>query len=188
MAYVYQHTRKSDGTIFYVGIGKCEITFKRANTSCRRNKLWHSIVNNHGYNVEILHSGIDIEECKAIEISMIKSLGRIDKSTGILCNMTDGGDGYTNPSKEALIIRSKQHKGKTIPLSQRIAISNGMKRFRQTEIGKAKAITKGRSIKVIHLESGKEFNSIKDMCEGMKLSRFNCYKSIKIVNNIFRKI
>jgi hypothetical protein len=87
--YVYLHFRKTDGSVFYVGRG-CR---NRANSSYRRSKYWRNIVNKNGLGVIKLVENITSEEANRLESEIIKFYGRIDLQTGILINMTDGGDG-----------------------------------------------------------------------------------------------
>ena len=109
MAIVYKHFRKDNKELFYVGIG---INKKRAYSNRSRNSLWHNIVNKNGYFVEIYKDNIHIEEAKKIEIKLIQQFGRLDNKTGILCNMTDGGDGSVNMSNETKLNISNSLKGK----------------------------------------------------------------------------
>jgi hypothetical protein len=90
MGVVYQHRRNDTNEIFYVGIGRNN---KRPHSKSRRNIIWKNIVNKHGYTVEILHEDLSFDECKEIERELISIHGRKDLGTGILCNLTDGGDG-----------------------------------------------------------------------------------------------
>ena len=91
MGVVYQHRRNDTNEIFYVGIGRDK---KRPYEKRKgRNKYWRNIVNKHGYTVEILHEDLSFDECKEIERELISIHGRKDLGTGILCNLTDGGDG-----------------------------------------------------------------------------------------------
>ena len=108
MAIVYQHIRKDNNQIFYVGIGKSE---KRAYDKIRRYKPWKDLTKNHDFYVEITHRDICWEEACAIERYLIAFYGRRDLGTGCLVNMTDGGDGTKNLSQES---RSKMavNKGK----------------------------------------------------------------------------
>jgi hypothetical protein len=94
MAIVYIHRKKdiedSFLNVFYVGIGNFG---KRAYQTCNRNKYWHNIVKKHGYYIEITHTDIIWEEACSIEKYLIAFYGRHNKKEGLLCNLTDGGDG-----------------------------------------------------------------------------------------------
>lgn len=89
--YVYFHKKADDGVIFYVGVG----TGRRAYRESNRSQFWKRIVDKHGYTIEFPHINISQEEAKVLEIHYISVYGRIDRGTGTLCNMTDGGDGRT---------------------------------------------------------------------------------------------
>lgn len=109
MAIVYIHLKKTDRSIFYVGIGTEE---KRAYCKYQRRPIWDRIVKKYGYIVEIVCRDITWDAACKIEQFLIKQYGRIDNETGILANMTDGGDGTLGQlaSKET---REKQRKAKT---------------------------------------------------------------------------
>lgn len=94
MAYVYQHIREDSNTIFYIGIGENDKNnFKRAYSKYDRNKYWRNITNKISWKVEILHKNLTWEQACALEINYIQKYGRVDLQTGLLCNMTDGGNG-----------------------------------------------------------------------------------------------
>lgn len=97
MAVVYTHTRLDNNKVFYVGIG----TKKRAFDRGSRNKYWYSVVNKHGYKVDITHEDVCWEEACSIEKYLIAFYGRADLKLGTLVNMTDGGDGTINKSEES---------------------------------------------------------------------------------------
>jgi hypothetical protein len=90
MAIVYQHIRLDTNEVFYIGIGK---SVKRAFSKYNRNRFWKSIVKKTEYNVEILHNNLSEDEAKKLEMFYIDKYGRRDNGSGILCNLTDGGDG-----------------------------------------------------------------------------------------------
>ena len=102
---LYFHRRKDTGKVFYVGVGNLE----RAKAKDNRNQYWHNIVNKVGYDIEIVHTDLTWEEASVLERQYIKEFGRRDLGLGNLVNMTDGGEGQKNPSKET---REKQRKGK----------------------------------------------------------------------------
>lgn len=120
MAVVYLHKAKDTDVIFYVGIGRTE---KRAYSRAVRNKLWLHVVQKHDYVVEILHTDMSWEEACNMEKSLIKKYGRRDNGTGILANMTDGGDGTANLSAESLMKISETSKGRAKTLEQRRRLS-----------------------------------------------------------------
>jgi hypothetical protein len=79
---------------FYVGIGSDSSEFyKRANNKTKRNEYWKKIVEKSGYRVDILVDGLTRSEALEKEIEFIKIYGRVNINTGILCNLTDGGEG-----------------------------------------------------------------------------------------------
>lgn len=97
---VYRHRRLDTNEIFYVGIGNIKRPYcKRRNT---RGKFWYHITDKTEYIPEILFKNLTWEDAKDLEIFLISIYGRRDNKTGILCNMTDGGDGGTGciPSLE----------------------------------------------------------------------------------------
>ena len=110
MAILYRHIRLDKDEPFYIGIGKDE---SRAYSKRNRTKYWHNITNK-GYDIEILFDDLSYDDAKLKEIEFIKLYGRIDLGTGILCNMTDGGDGSNGfkHSKEALIKIGEKSKGR----------------------------------------------------------------------------
>lgn len=95
MAYVYGHKKIEDNQFFYIGIGS-DLHYKRANEKTRRSEFWKRIAKKYKYQVVIICDNISYDEAKNKEIELIKLYGRLDNNTGILCNMTDGGDGTKN--------------------------------------------------------------------------------------------
>lgn len=91
---------------FYVGMGS-GYRFRRHVTNYEIEWNYNTIKN--GKIKHLIESGIDPlkyvvfykeniskEEASIIEQELIKKLGRINTKTGILSNMTDGGDGWNN--------------------------------------------------------------------------------------------
>lgn len=96
MAIVYQHRRKDNGEVFYVGIGKNE---KRAYSKSSRGKFWLDYTSKYQYEVVVSHRDIIWEEACSIEKYLICFYGRRDLGLGSLVNITDGGDGLINASE-----------------------------------------------------------------------------------------
>lgn len=97
--YLYRHIRLDKNEPFYIGIGtKNKQDFKyghyhRANQVKGRGEIWNKIVAKTNYEVEILLESNDYKFIKQKEIEFISLYGRKDLRTGILANLTKGGDG-----------------------------------------------------------------------------------------------
>jgi len=100
--YLYRHIRLDKNEPFYIGIGTkpnkrygvISTEYRRAFEKDRSN-LWKKIYNKteEKYEVEILLESDDYEFIKQKEIEFIALYGRINNKTGILANLTDGGEG-----------------------------------------------------------------------------------------------
>ena len=90
--YTYAYLRKDDRTPYYVGKG-CG---KRAYESSHNVK-----VPDDNDRIIFLKQNLTEEEAFNHEKYMIAVLGRKDLGTGILRNMSDGGEGHSNPSPES---------------------------------------------------------------------------------------
>ena len=93
MPYVYVHHRKSDSTIFYIGVSTIDSDyFTRSKSKKSRNKDWYKIVKEHGFTSEVVIKNVSLNAAYQAEREYIKFFGRLDLGTGILCNKSDGGD------------------------------------------------------------------------------------------------
>jgi len=106
MAIVYAHRKKTDNTVFYIGIGN---SYKRAQRCANRNTHWSRVYNKYGRTIELIESDVSIEQAKELEIFLIDLIGLPN-----LCNQTLGGEGafglkHTKESREKM---SKANKGK----------------------------------------------------------------------------
>lgn len=112
MAYVYRHIRLDTNQPFYIGMGT-DADYKRAYVRRRKNKFWHNIINKTTYEVEIIYDELTLEEAHKKEIEFIALYGRRNINTGILVNLTDGGEGNLGwiPTPEVREKISKANKG-----------------------------------------------------------------------------
>ncbi len=113
MAYLYRHIRLDTNEVFYIGIGSDEAgLYERAYSKHGRSKYWGKIITKSAYEIDIVLNDLTWEEACIKEIEFIKLYGRKDLNEGTLCNLTDGGEGVINPSKESRKKMSNSHKGK----------------------------------------------------------------------------
>lgn len=147
MAYVYKHIRPDTNEVFYIGIG---IEKERINSNRSRNKFWKNIVNKHGIIREIIEDDLTWNMAVIREQYWIKFYGRKNNGTGILCNMTNGGEGSYGRilSNETKIKISESNKGKKCTEETKIKISEGNK-------GKSKPKPKNFGEKMKLIVSGK---------------------------------
>lgn len=117
MYYLYRHIRLDKNEPFYIGIGTIQIIenkyhyYSRSKEKSNRNIIWNRIVAKTKYKIDILLESEDYDFIKQKEIEFIKLYGRIDLKTGILANMTDGGEGCLNISPESLLRRNQKLTG-----------------------------------------------------------------------------
>jgi hypothetical protein len=94
--YTYAYLRE-DRTPYYVGKG----TGKRAYSKHQKSKIKGGyFIPPEKNRILILKQNLTEEDAFKHEIYMIAVLGRKDNGTGILRNLTDGGEGVSNPSEE----------------------------------------------------------------------------------------
>lgn len=85
--YVYTHNKLSDGSCFYIGIGKNARVY---DGGAKRNKFWQSVVSNEqGFSYNILINGITKSKALKIEQDFISQIG-INNLSNIM------GDGQGN--------------------------------------------------------------------------------------------
>lgn len=87
--YLYAHYATDSSVPFYIGVG----TKLRAYDCKKRSVLWKRYMKKHGLVVKILQENLDKETAMSKEKQLIQEYGRINKGTGSLVNLTDGGEG-----------------------------------------------------------------------------------------------
>lgn len=133
--YVYIHRKATTGEIFYVGKG-CE---NRA-YEFGRNFHWDNTAKKHGFSVEIVQSHLQEWYAFELEMNLISFYGRKDLGFGPLVNLTDGGEGGSNPSQESRNLMSLSRIGNTNAL--------GYKHTDETKIRLSLAVEKQRVSKI----------------------------------------
>jgi|CryBogDrversion2_11_1035321.scaffolds.fasta_scaffold13739_3 hypothetical protein len=129
--YVYQYLRK-DGTPYYIGKG----SGRRAYAGCR------TIPKPKDKNlIQIIAHKLSELESFLLETKLIKHYGRIDLGTGILRNLTNGGEGASNVANKVA-----WNKGKKQSLEHNQKISNSLKGKSKSDesVRKMKEKLKGR--------------------------------------------
>lgn len=96
--YVYIHYTKDTKEIFYVGKGKNN----RAYSKAQRNKFWWNIVNKHGYNCKILYSCLSEEKAFLLEKELIKNLKSLNLARANIHEGGTGGDTMKYASSEEI--------------------------------------------------------------------------------------
>lgn len=128
MAYVYQHIRLDKNEPFYIGIGTSEY-YNRARRKKGRNKIWQRISNKTSIEVQILFDNLSWEEACQKEKELIAKYGRLNNKTGILANLTDGGEGNVGAvlSLEHRQAVGEANKRRVFTAEQRAAMGERMK-------------------------------------------------------------
>ena len=173
MAYVYRHIRLDKNEPFYIGIGS-DKTYYRSKDLKKRNKIWKDIVNKTSYEIEIIFDNLSWKEACLKEIEFITLYGRLSNKTGCLANISLGGDGYLDPSKEVREKLSKSKLGNKNPMYK--------KQFTEEHINKLKISRKGRSPipakSLINIVTNEKFDNIYKAAEYYNITHRALYKRI----------
>jgi hypothetical protein len=118
--YTYAYLRE-DGTPYYIGKGCGERIKQKSNRNCQKPKNKSQII--------FLKQNLSEEEAFKHEVYMIAIFGRKDLGTGILRNLTDGGEGSSGAirSPELREKISTSMKGRTLSDEHRKKLSESLK-------------------------------------------------------------
>lgn len=123
--YVYLDTRKRGRYVyddlefeyepFYIGQGtkyRYKSGLVSGGSPYKRNKINKIIKDGFEPKVLKIYENLDSETVSKLEIEIILKIGRSDLKKGPLVNLTDGGEGTTNISKEIIKKRADSQKGR----------------------------------------------------------------------------
>lgn len=189
--YVYRHIRLDKNQPFYIGIGNKK-DYARAYEfkSDKRNIVWSRIYKNTKIEVDILFDNLSKEQAANKEKEFISIYGRKDLNTGILCNMTDGGDGILNAKRSNETIHklrvkklgNKNHQyGKTPSvetIEKRRKKLIGLKRTNETKMKQSLAsIKSGQAKKTLVTQiDGQIIGVFHSLSEGLRFIGLNAAK------------
>lgn len=156
--YVYLHRKATTGKVFYVGKG----TSYRAYDKIGRSNWWKNIVAKHGYSIEFYISGVQDWYAIEVEKELIAYYGREN-----LCNMTDGGDGASNPPNSIIEKRRQKNIGKKRTKETRINMSNAQREVKS---------------KTIYCSNGMDFNCYPEAVLWLKSIGFTNASASSICN------
>lgn len=141
---------------FYIGKGKENRANRHLKNINKRDKdtIKRRIINKIQSSgeevlVRMLSSGVSEEEALEYEIELIKFYGRRDNGTGVLANLTDGGEGTSGQkhSKETKRKMSEARKGENLSLETR---------KRMSEAGKVKVFSEEHRRNMSESSKGKK--------------------------------
>jgi hypothetical protein len=197
MAILYRHIRLDKNEPFYIGIGTDE---KRMDSRKSRNVYWKNITQKTDWFSEVVLDDLTWEEACEKEKEFIALYGRKDLGTGILCNMTDGGDGFLSLSDECKNRQKENTKkawlGRKHTDESKEKIRNasilqfqkmeGTMKGKKHSIETREKITKSligsrRNVKIIvDLETGIFYDSIKDLSKSINMHYKTFHNHLKL--------
>lgn len=179
--YLYRHIKSDDGYPFYIGIGqkdgrlnkKFESEYKRAFVTFTRSSFWKNIYKKHGRDVEILLESDSKSFIEQKEREFISMHGRIDIGSGILVNLTDGGDYYPLDKKHAHKCKNNLSKEQRIKIIGNVHINVDGTTSKMIWVYDSKTGYFIKSFKQIKL-AGKELNICSPFISACAKKRVTC--------------
>jgi NUMOD3 motif len=132
--YVYAYLRSKDsqtalaGTPYYIGYGKGQRAFNKHRIPVPKDKS----------NIIFLHENLSEDQAKELEIQEISRYGRKDLGTGILTNLTNGGEGVSGMihSEETKKIMSEKKTGENNNFYGKTHSEEARKKISESKKGK----------------------------------------------------
>lgn len=173
--YIYVHIRTDKNEPFYIGQGvykrscnpNIQTYYQRAYQTSGRSNLWQKITNKTSFEVKILAEGLTQAEAHTKERELVTFYGRLNIGTGILANLTEGGEKTTRGCKlseghKEALRKASSGRRHTEEAKKKISIANKQQVW--TEERKEKMSTAKR--KFLASEKGKQWRE--DKAQRMK--------------------
>jgi hypothetical protein len=172
--YVYMYLRE-DGTPYYIGKGKHRRAWVNTGRTINRPQ--------DESRIEIHTDNLTEDEALSLEIELIAEYGRKDNGTGILRNLTDGGDGVSglrhNEETKRKISEAGTNRQHTEETRRKMSKSHKGKVMSQDARRKMSEFHRGKTLSESHREkigdankkrpcrdgSGVEYESIKEAAD-----------------------
>ena len=183
--YVYAYIRKSNGTPYYIGKGKNNRAFAKH----RSGNKGVSVPKDRS-KIIFLEQNLTELGALALERRMIRWYGRKDTYTGILLNLTDGGEGtsgrvFTEETKQKMSEAKKGKKRKPFSeeTKQKMSLSRKGKKGNPcseetkqkiSEASKGKPHSEERKQKISEAKKGKKGNTLPGDDPFQTLTESNC--------------
>lgn len=100
--YIYAYIRENSGIPYYIGKGKDDRAWRK-HKSVKRPTDINRII--------IMENNLTEIGAFALERRYIRWFGRIDLGTGVLRNLTDGGEGASNPNMSSRLLMKESKQG-----------------------------------------------------------------------------
>jgi len=176
--YVYYDPRKSNEPI-YVGKGREDRAYshtKYCSNPILKYKLDKIELENLEPIIKIYKEYLKESEAFALEVKLIEKYGRIDKETGTLCNLTDGGEGQAGniQAVEQLAVNRVKNSG-TYEERYGIETANRLKLLRSEQL-------KGNSYGKLITKEGRKRISISSSRPKSTLHKHNMSKQFEIIS------
>jgi hypothetical protein len=144
MFYVYQYLRE-DGSPYYIGKGK-------NNRAWLRNKKERIRKPPNNDRIIIVKDNLTEHEAHILEIELIAQYGRKDLGTGILHNLTDGGEGGSGRknSQEHVRAMAEANKGNKYNLGRKHS-KDAIDKIRSAHLGKKRSDETKKKLSESHL-------------------------------------